>query len=97
MIINVAIQLLPLQTDKNTLAVIDEAIALITESGLKHLVCPFETVVEGESDKVYQLIQKIQKEIILNHASEILINLKIHAAKNDLLFMDKLKNYLSKH
>ncbi|MCA6444012.1 MAG: thiamine-binding protein [Bacteroidetes bacterium] len=92
-----AIQLLPLQTDKNTLAVIDEAIALITESGLKHLVCPFETVVEGESDKVYQLIQKIQKEIILNHASEILINLKIHAAKNDLLFMDKLKNYLSKH
>jgi uncharacterized protein YqgV (UPF0045/DUF77 family) len=97
MIINVAIQLLPLQTDKNTLAVIDEAIALITESGLKHLVCPFETVVEGESDKVYQLIQKIQKEIILNHASEILINLKIHAAKNDLLFMDKLKNYPSKH
>jgi uncharacterized protein YqgV (UPF0045/DUF77 family) len=53
--------------------------------------------VEGESDKVYQLIQKIQKEIILNHASEILINLKIHAAKNDLLFMDKLKNYPSKH
>ncbi len=93
MIINVAIQLLPLHTEKNKLAVIDEAIALIKESGLKHLVCPFETVVEGESDKVYQLIQKIQNEVIQNHANEILINLKVHASKNDLLFMDKLKNY----
>lgn len=95
MVINVAIQLLPIQTGKDTLSVIDHAINIIKESGLKYLVCPFETVVEGESDKVYQLIQIIQKEIILNHADEILINLKVHASKDDLSFMDKLKNYQS--
>lgn len=88
-----AIQLLPLQTNKNTLAVIDEAIALIKESGLKHLVCPFETVVEGESAKLYELLQKIQEEVIMHHADEILLNVKIHASKINLVFMDKLKNY----
>lgn len=95
MVINVAIQLLPIQTDKDTLYVIDQAINIIKESGLKYLVCPFETVIEGESDEVYQVVQKIQNDIVLNHADEILLNLKIHASKKDLLFMDKLKNYPS--
>lgn len=91
--INTAIQLLPLGTNDNRWHVIDAAIALIAESGLKHVVCPFETVVEGPSNKVYELIQAIQEKTIAGGCSELLINVKIHAANRNLGFEEKLENY----
>lgn len=91
--INAAIQLLPLGVAQGRWAVIDEAIALIAASGLKHVVCPFETVVEGPSDKVYALIQAIQEKTIATGCSELLINIKIHAANRDLQFSEKLEKY----
>ncbi len=91
--INAAIQLLPLGVSDNRWAVIDEAIALIAASGLKHIVCPFETVVEGPSEKVYALIQTIQEKTISAGCTELLINIKIHAANRNLSFGDKLEKY----
>lgn len=91
--INAAIQLLPLETEGHRYDVIDKAIALIEKSGLKFKVCPFETVVEGESDKVYQLIQDIQKVTLENNCTELLLNLKIHAANKDLSFEDKIRKF----
>ncbi|MEI6020676.1 MAG: thiamine-binding protein [Bacteroidota bacterium] len=91
--INAAIQLLPLETDEHRYAVIDRAIALIEASGLKFKVCPFETVVEGESEEVYLLIQKIQKVTLEGNCSEMLLNIKIHAANRDLEFDDKIAKF----
>jgi uncharacterized protein YqgV (UPF0045/DUF77 family) len=91
--INAAIQLLPLGLSEGRWDVIDKAIALIAASGLKHIVCPFETVVEGSSDKVYALIQAIQETTIAGGCSEVLINVKIHAANRDLQFSEKLEKY----
>ena len=90
--INAAIQLLPIGATENKYDIIDKAIALIAQSGLNHKVCPFETVVEGPSALVYDLIQSIQT-LALQHCNEILINIKIHAATRDLLFSEKLKKY----
>jgi uncharacterized protein YqgV (UPF0045/DUF77 family) len=66
---------------------------LIKASGLNYKVCPFETVVEGESEAVYQLIQTIQQETLKDNCSELLINIKIHAATRDLSFSEKLAKY----
>ena len=89
MTINAAIQLLPLDLSGDKYELIDKAIALIKESKLNYKVCPFETVVEGESDAVYALIQKLQKSTLQNGCSEMLINIKIHAAARDLFFDEK--------
>src|SRR3954470_11829729 len=91
--INAALQLLPLDHSGNKYDIIDKAIALIKESGLNYKVCPFETVVEGESDDVYALIQKLQQSTLKNGCAELLLNIKIHAANKDLFFDDKLKKY----
>ena len=91
--INAAIQLLPLETDEHRYAVIDRAIALIEASGLNFKVCPFETFVEGESEEVYLLIQKIQKVTLEGNCSEMLLNIKIHAANRDLQFDDKIAKF----
>lgn len=90
--INAAIQLLPLGAD-NKYELIDQAIALIDASGLTYKVCPFETVVEGESDEVYALIRRVQQSTLENGASDLLLNVKIHAANRDLEFEEKLAKY----
>lgn len=87
--INAAIQLLPLKTDRDKIAVIDDAIALIQKSGLKYEVCPFETAVEGEANDVYALIRKVQEQTLKNGCSELLVNIKIHAASRDLALTEK--------
>ena len=91
--INAAIQLLPLKTDEKRYDVVDKAIALIHNSGLDYKVCPFETVVEGNTDAIYQLIQKIQTEILNSGCDELILNIKIHAANRDLSFSEKLEKY----
>lgn len=90
--INAAIQLLPFGNDAQKYGIIDEAIALIQQSGLKHLVCPFETVVEGEYEEIFALVEKIRTQS-LKRCDDVLINLKIHAANRDLKIADKLEKY----
>lgn len=90
--INAALQLLPFGNDKEKYTIIDNAIALIQKSGLKYKVCPFETVVEGEPSAVYALIESIRAES-LKHCSDLLLNIKIHAANRDLAFEEKLEKY----
>lgn len=90
--INAAIQLLPIDTAQKRWDVVDKAIALIQQSGLNYKVCPFETVVEGKSTDVFKLIEAI-RVVGLQNASEILINIKIHAANRDVFFDEKLEKY----
>ncbi len=90
--INAAIQLLPLGDESDKYKTIDSAIELIQKSGLKYLVCPFETVVEGEASQIYELIDKIRISS-LKSSSEIVINVKIHAANRDLRMDEKLEKY----
>ncbi|HQQ94591.1 MAG TPA: thiamine-binding protein [Bacteroidia bacterium] len=91
--INAAIQLLPFPEQKSKYILIDEAIALIAQSGLAYKVCPFETVVEGESEAVYALINNIQQTCLASGCDELLLNIKIHAANRDLHFSEKLEKY----
>jgi uncharacterized protein YqgV (UPF0045/DUF77 family) len=90
--INAAIQLLPLGDESDKYKTIDSAIELIQKSGLKYLVCPFETVVEAEASQIYELIEKIRLSS-LESSSEIVINVKIHAANRDLRIDEKLEKY----
>lgn len=91
--INAAIQLLPIHATEDRYGLIDKAILLIKNSGLNYKVCPFETVVEGETEEIYRLIQSIQTETLKNNCEELIINIKIHAANKDLRFEEKLEKY----
>lgn len=91
--INAAIQLLPTKCSADRIALIDNAIARIHNSGLLYKVCPFETVVEGEPEAVFALIEDIRKDTLSSGCEELLINIKIHAATQDLHFQDKLEKY----
>lgn len=75
--INVALQILPIG-EQDTISIIDKAIATIQASGLPYIVCPFETVIEGEYDIVMALVKKVQEVCMEAGATELIANLKIH-------------------
>ena len=53
---SVAIQVLPTLPDKELVPVVDKVIEYIQSQGLKTVVSPFETTIEGEYDKLMEKI-----------------------------------------
>jgi uncharacterized protein YqgV (UPF0045/DUF77 family) len=47
-LINLALQVLPSSITSDPYSLVDKAIEVIQQSGLKYRVCPFETVIEGD-------------------------------------------------
>jgi len=91
--VTVAIQLLPIHK-KVDYAIIDKAIEMLTNSGMKYKVCPLETVVEGDLDIILDIVKEIRNMSIENGAESVLINMKIHAKKNeDATIEEKMKKY----
>ena len=92
--INVAIQVLPWSKSKGTYELVDSAIEIIQKSGLKYMVCPFETVVEGYYDEVMTLIKEVQQAVYANGAEEMITNIKLQTHSNqDVLIGDKIDQY----
>lgn len=93
--VNLAIQILPLQMSKDdTYGCIDAAIAKVAASGMKYVVCPFETVIEGEYSAVMQLANEMQEACYSNGAKELLVNMKLHRnVEKDMAIDDKVGKY----
>ena len=87
-IINMGIQVIPLETNGNKYDVIDHAISIIQQSGLKHTVTPFETVIEGEEEIVYDLLKEIRNACYSFGCEELLINVRFHSSKRKNVFME---------
>lgn len=93
--VNLAIQILPLQMDKSAAyKAIDAAIEKVQASGLKYVVCPFETVIEGPYDEVMALMNEMQDATYCAGAKELLINMKLHrSVEKDMAIDDKTGKY----
>jgi len=62
-IVNASIQIVPVVQDRHPYEWVDEAIAIIQQSGIKHEVGPFATVVEGKYETVMQVINSINEHL----------------------------------
>lgn len=92
--VNIALQVLPASTVKHPYTIVDKAIELIRQSGLKYRVCPFETVLEGDYDEIMELIKRIQQECLDFGAESLLSYLKIQLSRDtDVTIEDKTGKY----
>jgi uncharacterized protein YqgV (UPF0045/DUF77 family) len=93
--VNLAVQILPLGIPaEEAYRIIDEAITVISQSGLKYEVCPFETVIEGPYDRVMQLLNEVQDACNKAGADTVLVNMKLHRSfSRDLAIADKTGKY----
>ena len=76
-IINASIQIVPIVQDKHPYEWVDEAIAIIRESGIKHEVGPFATVLEGTYDEVMKVIHDVNEYLYSSGCNEWISNVQI--------------------
>lgn len=69
------IQVIPQADDPY--AVIDEAIEEIGRSGLRHEVCPLETVVEGDLDELLEVAKRAHRACLAAGARSVITHLKL--------------------
>ena len=76
-IINASIQIVPIVLDKHPYQWVDEAIAIIQQSGIKYQVTPFATILEGRYDEVMQVIHEVNEFLYKKGCAEWITNLQI--------------------
>ncbi len=92
--INVAIQVLPEADGKVKYELVDKAIEAIKQTGFKHEVCPFETVVECSYNELPVLLEKVHEACRNAGTGKMLTNLKIQVDfENEVTIEDKIGKY----
>jgi uncharacterized protein (TIGR00106 family) len=80
--INASIQIIPVVLDKHPYEWVDEAIAIIQQSGVKHEVGAFATVLEGKYDEVMKVIGDVNEFLYQRGCAEWISNLQIQIRSN---------------
>lgn len=92
--INLALQIVPQVASDKVYAVVDEAIAVIRQSGVKYRVCPFETVMEGSYDQLMDVVKRAQEVCFKAGAGQLLVYVKIQNNQHaDVSIEDKTGKY----
>ena len=81
-LINASIQIVPIVQDRHPYEWVDEAIRLIQQSGIKHQVGPFATVLEGNYEEVMQIIHKVNEHLLQRGCTEWITNVQIQIRSN---------------
>ncbi len=71
----VSVQIIPKGED--VISLVDEAIAIIDQSGVKYEVHPLETTMEGELSELLKIIEKMNERMIELGSSNVITQVKI--------------------
>lgn len=93
--VNVAVQVLPTAGDKKAAyAIVDKAIEVIHQSGVKYRVTPFETVMEGNYGQLMEIVAKVQEVCYAHGASEVMCYVKVQSSASvQVTIEDKMAKY----
>jgi len=91
--VNIALQVLPSSKTIHPYALVDKAIEVIANSGLKYKVTPFETVMEGTYDDIMKVVKLAQDACYEAGADSMMTYIKIQSSKGDVTIEDKMAKY----
>lgn len=92
-LVNLSLQVLPNVPEDRTYEVVDEAIKVIQESGVKHIVGPLDTTMEGELDALLEIVKKAQDACIKAGAARVMSIIKIDYRPNGVTMNEKIYKY----
>ena len=92
-IVNIALQVLPTSKTIHPYTLVDKAIEVIANSGLRYKVCPFETVMEGTYEDIMKVVKQAQEACYEAGADSLMIYIKIQSSKGDVSIEDKMEKY----
>lgn len=76
-IVNASLQIIPIVQDKHPYCWVDEAIAIIQQSGIKHHVGPFATIMEGSYADVMNVIHTVNEYLYTQGCHEWISNIQL--------------------
>lgn len=93
-LINASIQIVPIVMDKHPYEWVDEAILIIHQSGIKHEVGPFATVLEGTYSEVMNVINCVNEHLLSKGCDEWITNVQIQLRCNrDITSLEKVEKF----
>jgi uncharacterized protein YqgV (UPF0045/DUF77 family) len=91
--VHVAIQIVPI-SKQHPYPIIDKAIEVIKNSGVDFRVGAMETVMQGDYNKLMDIVEQAQLACLQAGADEIVVTLKVHAKRGkDVTWEEKLEKY----
>ena len=91
--INVSLQIIPKVPDERTYEVVDKVISYIASCGVKYVVGPMETTMEGELDELLEIVKKAQCICIDEGAKRVLSIVKIDYRSEGVTIDEKIAKY----
>lgn len=88
-IINLGLQIVPKSKTQESYNLVDKAIEVIQDSGVKYEVTPFETVMEGPQEQLMAIAMEAQNAVFNAGAEEVLIYYRIHVRKDSNVTMEE--------
>ena len=93
-IISASIQIVPIVQDRHPYEWVDEAIAIIKQSGIQCEVGPFATVIEGTYDEVMKVISAVNEHLYQRNCTEWISNVQIQIRSNsDITSLEKVEKH----
>lgn len=96
-IVNASIQIIPIVNDKHPYEWVDEAIAIIDQTGIQYEVGPFSTTLEGSYDEVMSTVHAVNEFLYHRECGEWIANLQIQIrSKGDITGSAKTAKFQSR-
>jgi uncharacterized protein (TIGR00106 family) len=89
--VNVSVQVLPLSED--VYPIVDRAIAVIADSGVKYEVGPMETTMEGPLDRLLEVAKAAHLACFEGGAERVVTIIKIGDAASGTTIAEKVTKY----
>lgn len=86
--INLSLQVVPINTT-DSYPIIDRAIEEIQASGLKHLLGPFSTSMEGYLSDIMEVVERAKNASLAAGAGELVLNIQVHLKAGEGVYMEE--------
>jgi len=90
---NVSLQVLPVVPEEKIYPVVDRVIEFIKRSGVKYIVGPMETTMEGDLDILLDIVRKAQDICINEGAGRVVTIVKIDYKPEGVTMDEKIYKY----
>jgi uncharacterized protein (TIGR00106 family) len=91
--VNVSLQVLPTVSEERIYPVVDKVIDYIKETGVKYVVGPMETTMEGEFEKLLEIVKKAQEICVAEGAARVISIVKIDYKPDGVTMEEKIGKY----
>lgn len=92
-IVNVSLQVIPVVVEERIYPVVDKVIEYIKACGVKYEVGAMETTMEGELDKLLDIVKKAQEICVDQGASRVVSIVKIDYKAEGVTMNEKTYKY----